>query len=199
MLRIRFFTVAAATLFMASIVGAGGANAQSAGTDQSTAPLSLMHLFSQPAAAAAPEPAAAPAPVQATTTRPRRVASRRHRAAARNTAQQPRSRPLRPPIRRRAMLPPMSGSRPAHLQQARIRSCGGCQLRTARCRFTTQRARDRRSDGANRRGQSSQRDRSRRCQCAARAVTEHAARGRRLAAERPRRHDQRHGQPSRAN
>ena len=89
MLRIRFFTVAAATLFMASIVGVGGANAQSAGADQSTAPLSLMHLFSQPAAAAAPEPAAAPAPVQATTTRPRRVVSRRHRAAARNTARNP--------------------------------------------------------------------------------------------------------------
>jgi hypothetical protein len=86
MLRIRFFTVAAATLSLASIIGADGANAQNAATDQSTAPLSLMHLFSQPAAAAAPEPAAAPAPVQATTTRPRRVVSRRHRIASRKTA-----------------------------------------------------------------------------------------------------------------
>ena len=85
MLRIRFFVVAAATLSIATIVTAGGANAQSASVDQSTAPLSLTHLFNQPAAEAAPAAAPAPAP---TPTRPRRVASRRHHGAtARKTEQ----------------------------------------------------------------------------------------------------------------
>ena len=78
MLRIRFFAVAAATLSVAAVVVSGSAAAQTASTEQNNAPLSLLHLFNQSAAAAAPAADAAP---PQTATRPRRVASRRHRTA----------------------------------------------------------------------------------------------------------------------
>jgi hypothetical protein len=91
MLRIRFVCVAAATLSIASAAAVGGANAQSASTDQSSTPSLLTQLFSQATATPAPAgTASAPAGTAAPAvqnTRPRRVASRKHRATKQATNQ----------------------------------------------------------------------------------------------------------------
>jgi hypothetical protein len=92
MLRIRFVCVAAATLSIASVTAAVGANAQSATPDPGTTPSLLTQLFGQATAAPAPaSTAAAPAisaapPVKST--RSRRVTSTKHRADTKQAANQ---------------------------------------------------------------------------------------------------------------